>query len=206
MTLNNVIKKLFKFGIWLSNFMLLQLLWFLFTLVGLGVFGVFPATAAVYQVVYKWITHHTDISIYRTFKSYYKEYFIRSNIVGLIAVGFTLFLYLDLRISILYIQSLIFYYFILLVLFSFLIISLYLYTIQSRYSLSILNTFKQSFLIAFTSPLETLAMVISLIVILVLFWKLPFLAILVGIPLLIAPLVWFAYQACIKVEKKKLNK
>lgn len=205
MTLSSLIEKLLKFGMWLSNFMLLQLLWIVFTIVGFGIFGIFPATAAVYQVVYKWITKHTDISIYQTFISYYKEYFKRSNIVGLITLGILLFLYLDLRISLIYIRSFIFHYFILLILFIVIIISLYLYTIQSRYSLNISNTFKQSFLIAFTSPLETLAMIVCVALVSMLLWQLPFLAILVGVPLLIAPLVWFTYQACIKIEKKKLN-
>lgn len=205
MTLDSFIKVLYKVGDWLAKLMFLQLLWVVFTLIGLGIFGVFPATSALIAVIYGWLDEHTDIPIYKTFYTAYKRNFLRANLLGSVIVGVSLCLYVNFRISQTFIQSTVFHYFLIFISSLFLIITLYLFTVFKRYHLSILSYFKQSFLIASLSPLESLALLISTVFLLNIFYNLPFLFILIGIPSLYLPVVWFSYRGCKKVEKTKVE-
>lgn len=202
MNFNRIIIYLQKFGTWLAHFFFLYILWIVFTVMGLGLLGLFPATSAVFYVIYNWFNKHTDIKILPTFTYFFKEYFFKSNIIGFISVGIGLFLIFDLRVSLLLIQSPVLYYIILFLSIIFLVITLYIFTVFSRYELNIKDTFKQSFFIAIASPIETIAMIICLVLIILLYWIIPLLAFLFGPILPIFLFVWFAYQACIKVENK----
>ena len=184
--------------------MYLHLLWVVFTILGLGVFGIFPATAALFLVIYKWIEKDFEIPIFKTFFSEYKKQFIRSNGLGLILVGIGVFLYIDIKISQQFIQSYPIHLLILLVSILYLIISLYFFTIFARYELSFFSYFKQTIFIAFARPIESFAMILSLIVLSYVFSLLPVLMVLAGSSILACPLVWFACRACVHIEQKKV--
>ncbi|MFC4319955.1 YesL family protein [Litchfieldia salsa] len=77
------------------KFVTLNLLWIIFTIVGLGVFGIMPATAAVYSIYRKWLNNEEVPSLYKSFWKFYKESFISSNIIGLLIFIIGLILYLD---------------------------------------------------------------------------------------------------------------
>lgn len=68
--------KLFQtFSEWLFRLMWTNLLWIGFTILGLGIFGIMPATVAMFTVVRKWQMHETEISIWSVFKeTYFKEW------------------------------------------------------------------------------------------------------------------------------------
>ncbi len=73
-----------------------NLLWFVFTLLGLGVFGFMPATTALFSVMRKWIMGKTDIPICKTFWQAYRGEFFRSNVIGLILAAVGIIIYVDL--------------------------------------------------------------------------------------------------------------
>jgi len=83
---------------WIWRIALVNILWILFTLTGFIIFGVMPATVALFTVVRKWNMKEVDIPISRVFFQTYKKEFLHSNIVGLImgAIGF--FLFYDFRL------------------------------------------------------------------------------------------------------------
>lgn len=192
------------FGNWLAKVMFLHLLWIGFTLLGLGVFGIFPATAALFTVIHKWFDDHYDIKIFRTFLATYKEQFLKANGLGIILAVVGIFLYWDIKISQHLIQSFYFHVFLLGIFFIYVLVVLHFFTVLARYELKFFQYFKQTFLIAIARPFESIAMVVSLILLSYVFFYVPVLLFFAGVGMTACPLVWFTYRACILIEEKKL--
>ncbi|KLT18613.1 hypothetical protein AA980_09445 [Neobacillus vireti] len=79
------------------QFAYLQLLWIIFVIIGLGAFGIFPSTAAMFSVVRKWIMGEVDVPVFKTFWKTYKTEFIKVNGLGWILVAIGWLLYIDLH-------------------------------------------------------------------------------------------------------------
>lgn len=182
--------------------MYLQVLWYLFTAIGLGVLGVVPATLATAAVIHKWFKNGTDIPIFKEFWSTYKKAFIQGNGLGLIWVALGLFFYADYVISRDFIQSFYFHAFIVLVIVFYTILVFHFLIIYNRYELRFLQYFKQTFLIALIRPFESLAMLVALLPLYYLYNFLPVLIIFMGVPLTLYPILWFSYRACAVIEEK----
>lgn len=77
-----------------SKMAYVNLLWIIFTIIGLGVFGFAPATVALFAVIRKWIMGDSDIQVFSTFLLNYRKEFLKSNLLGLIllSIGFILFI------------------------------------------------------------------------------------------------------------------
>ncbi|MCT8137049.1 DUF624 domain-containing protein [Anaerobacillus sp. CMMVII] len=71
----------------------LNLLWILFTVIGLVILGVFPASVALLSIIRKWLMKDTDIPIFKSFFFEFKKEFIRSNIFGFIFIFAAAILY-----------------------------------------------------------------------------------------------------------------
>lgn len=203
--LDGIFKWVYVFGNWLAKVMFLHLLWVVFTLLGLVVFGISPATAALFSVIHKWFDDHYEIPIFKNFYTVYKEQFLKSNGLGLILAGIGLFLYVDIKISQNMIQSFYFHIFLLIIFFFYVVVALYFFTIFSRYKLNFFYYFKQTFLIAIARPFESIAMIVSLVLLSYLFSYLPVLFVFAGAGITACPLVWFGYRACVQIEEKKLT-
>jgi uncharacterized membrane protein YesL len=67
---------------WIMRLAAVNLLWFLFSFLGLLVGGVFPATTAVLGVARKWILGDHELKLWKTFKQIYCQEFISSNVLG----------------------------------------------------------------------------------------------------------------------------
>lgn len=65
--MNGFIDGYYRFAVWITRFAYLNLLWIAFSLVGLGVVGFFPATAAMFAVVRKWVHGEKDIPVFQVF-------------------------------------------------------------------------------------------------------------------------------------------
>ncbi|MCD8510637.1 MAG: DUF624 domain-containing protein [Bacillus sp. (in: Bacteria)] len=66
------------------RFVALNILWLLFFLAGLGLFGFMPATFALFRIVREWIKGEKYIPLFSNFLKFYKEGFVTSNILGVI--------------------------------------------------------------------------------------------------------------------------
>ncbi|UCZ55225.1 DUF624 domain-containing protein [Bacillus shivajii] len=64
------------------RFIALNILWLLFFLAGLGVFGFMPATLALFGVVREWIKGEKDLPLFKTYLKLFKAEFVRSNLLG----------------------------------------------------------------------------------------------------------------------------
>lgn len=77
----NVLDNLFKL-IWTLAFV--NILWLLFSLLGVFIFGVFPATVAALSTMRKMVLEgDVDFSIWKHFTRTYKREFLHSNMLGL---------------------------------------------------------------------------------------------------------------------------
>ncbi|QXE00605.1 YesL family protein [Terribacillus sp. DMT04] len=80
---------------WVTRMAYVNILWLLFLLPGLVLFGFFPATTALLHVMQQWLQGKTDFPIFQTFLTTYKKEFLNSNKLGYIFVLLGYILYLD---------------------------------------------------------------------------------------------------------------
>lgn len=71
---------------WFVRLAYINILWILFSLVGLVIFGFFPATIAMLATLRQFLQKN-DPPVFKTFWGYYKTEFISSNKLGAIIAG-----------------------------------------------------------------------------------------------------------------------
>lgn len=158
---------LYKASNWVMRFAYVNLLWVLFTLVGLVLFGFFPATVALFTIIRKWIIgQQNEVLIFNTFWKIYRKEFLKSNLIGLIIIFVGYILYVDFLflstltgpfanvMSLLFITTLLLYG----------ITVLYIFPVYVHYEIKLMHCFKYAFIIGFSYPLITLLMILSFII------------------------------------------
>ncbi|MFJ5760908.1 YesL family protein [Neobacillus sp. NPDC093182] len=152
-----------KFLDWISRLAYLNLLWISFSLLGLIIFGFFPATVAMFAVARKWMLGNDEMSIFKTFWTAYKREFLKSNILGVIIVSIGLILYIDFQFvqhaansffSFLYVP----FFIITLIFISMLF---YIIPIFVHYDMKLSQVIKNSFFVMIMNPLSTFYMLIG---------------------------------------------
>lgn len=144
----------------------INLLWILFSLIGLVIFTVFPATIAMFTVIKK-IANLTeeegeDIKVFSTFWRSFREEFFKANGYGLIFIAIGSLLYIDFIFLKLYNEQLqILFPLLFLFILVFFITLLFFFPVYVHYKLGYFQYLKQSFFIAMTSPVETILLVLS---------------------------------------------
>jgi uncharacterized membrane protein YesL len=146
---------------WITKFAYLGILWMFFSLLGLILFGLFPATISTFVITRKWVQGYTDIPITKTFWQTYKKEFKKGNIIGFIYYIIGYLLYLDFQLianisnSALQITS----FSLVLISLVLLLTLLYLFPVYVHYEYTIIHVFKNAFLISVLRPLNTLMMI-----------------------------------------------
>lgn len=92
---NNGVWKIYYIANRMIHLAYLNLLWLLFTLLGLIAFGIFPSTVALFSVLRKWVKGEHDIPLFSNMIKVYKKEFFRSNLLGFIIVILGLILWVD---------------------------------------------------------------------------------------------------------------
>jgi len=161
---NRLIDWLYSFSFSILKCLLLNIKWMLFTLLGLVVFGIFPATAALFAIVKRWLQGDNYIP---SFYSIYKKEFVKSNLYGLLFAFIGAVLYCDLlmlqQTSIVFLQFL--YIPALVVSFLYLCAVASFFILSAHYQLSGLKLLKYSFIFPIIHPFFTAKMVFGLLVI-----------------------------------------
>ncbi|NYE03473.1 putative membrane protein YesL [Bacillus niacini] len=201
--MNGLVRVLYKVGDLLAKAMYLHFLWVVFTLAGLVIVGVMPATASVFSVIRKWLMKENDVPIFRTFINSYKSFFIETNLLGLIYFSIGLFLYFDLRIVNAELHMDLIRIFVFIAGFLYLSMCLFLLPVYVHLNLSKLNYIKQSFLIVFARPLETFLMLVSLVVSYYFFLYFPVVFIFAGTTIVSFPLMWIGMRSFNKIQIKQ---
>lgn len=86
---------IFKVADIIYRFVALNLIWLLFFVLGLGIFGFMPATVALFAVIRQWIKGEKGFKLFKTYWHYYKADFIRSNLIWLIFVAVFYIVYVN---------------------------------------------------------------------------------------------------------------
>ena len=94
-TLGTGLQKVFT---WVIRLAYLNFLWLAFTLLGLGLVGFAPATAAMFAVTRRWVLGEREVEIFDTFRCAYRADFIKANILGYLLLILGAALYLDVRL------------------------------------------------------------------------------------------------------------
>lgn len=70
-------------AVWISRLAIVNVLWIIFTIFGLGIFGFGPATAAMSSVISRWISSDQSFSVFRHFTNVYRNQFLKTNLIFL---------------------------------------------------------------------------------------------------------------------------
>ncbi|WP_077601747.1 YesL family protein [Oceanobacillus sojae] len=150
----------YNFCLWITRWLYVHFLWIGFTILGLGVLGIMPATAAMFAVVRKWVQGDTDKPIFPLFWKTYKQEFPRSNILGgiLFLIGYGLFIQYQILRSqeeaVYYVAS----FAILALAALFTVILLYFFPVFSHFKLSNIQYLLWPFMIGFLHPVLTIVL------------------------------------------------
>ncbi|WP_339282900.1 DUF624 domain-containing protein [Oceanobacillus sp. FSL K6-3682] len=150
----------YNFCLWITRFLYVHFLWGGFTILGLGVLGIMPATAAMFAVVRKWVQGDGDRPIFPLFRKTYKQEFLRSNILGgiLFFIGYGLFIQYQILRSqeeaVYYVAS----FAILALAVLFIVILLYFFPVFSHFKLSNIQYLLWPFMIGFLHPVLTIVL------------------------------------------------
>ncbi|KPC99769.1 hypothetical protein LR69_02005 [Geobacillus sp. BCO2] len=84
--------KLYRACEWITRLAYINLLWLVFTVFGLVILGIAPATVALFTIVRKWLLFHDhDVPVLKTFVRTYKGEFWRANRIGLLLMAAAIF-------------------------------------------------------------------------------------------------------------------
>lgn len=80
---------------WITKIAYINLLWIVFSIAGLLLFGIMPATIAICTVVRKWFLKEAEFAIFPVFVSTYKQEFFSANKLGVLLLLSACFLLAD---------------------------------------------------------------------------------------------------------------
>lgn len=188
----------------LVKLIMLNLLWLLFTILGIGVFGFMPATASVYLIIRKWMNGEEIGNLLAEFWEHFKTSFVKVNLVGLVFLLIGLFLYLDFQILIgteeligkillaaIMMLSLIYF-----------ATFLHFFPIFARFEMKVFDYLKLSLVMAMSNPFTTILMVLWLFVVGILSLKYTVLIPLVLVSLICLGVNWLSVR---RLETKEIN-
>ena len=179
----------------------LNLLWVLFTIIGLGIFGIMPATVAMFTVSRKWVIGERGVPIFKTFIKSYKEEFIRANVLGLLLFCFGYLMYQSFQLLALF-EGVIFQFFSFIylgILLVFKITLLYIFPVITHFDIKIVNVLKNAFLIGITHPIHSLMMIVGSILTIAVLWVIGLVPVFIG-SLLSFVIMWLANKSFLRLD------
>ncbi|MFJ5621892.1 YesL family protein [Peribacillus loiseleuriae] len=162
--------KLFTVCEWIIRLAFVNLLWILFSIAGLLVFGIMPASVALFTIVRKWQMKETDIPVLKTFLTVYRQEFKRSNGLGfclLLSGTFLIFDFLYLRTVHGALQIALLVPLMIIAAF-YITIALYILPVYVHYDLKMITNLKNAFFLGVLNFHMTLLMLVTLAAIMIL--------------------------------------
>ncbi|GGP13261.1 YesL family protein [Oceanobacillus neutriphilus] len=199
---------LYRITEWITRLAYVNLLWILFTLMGLVVFGAFPATVSLCTVERQWIKKDTNVSVWMTFWNTYRNEFLKANAVGYIFLIIGLVIYIDMRVfqgssNILF--SYVSYIFLIILIF-YMFVGMFLFPVYVHFELKVLQYFKQTFLVAILNPFAIVSIAVSILITYFIMFYMPPLLIFFGISVLAFITMWLTLRSIDKLQVKFNNR
>ncbi|WHY85675.1 DUF624 domain-containing protein [Neobacillus novalis] len=95
MAMGSLSSWLYRMCEWITRLVYVNLLWIGFSLLGLLLFGVGPATSSMFMIIRKWVIGQEDVKVFSSFWRAYKKDFWKANLLTLFLVAAGFLLYLD---------------------------------------------------------------------------------------------------------------
>src|SRR5699024_8952222 len=143
--------KLYNILEWITKFAYVNLLWFVFTLAGGIILGLYPATVAMFAMVRDWLRGKSDLPVLKTYCNYYKADFFKSNLLGI-------FFYITLNEQLTWTHIPLFAFTLVVILFLF-----YVFPSFVHFDLKVIPLIKNAFLIMIISPSYSFLIIVSLV-------------------------------------------
>ena len=194
MVLRDLGSSLYMMLEWITRFAYLHLLWVLFTLAGVVILGIYPSTTAAFAIMRKWLHGESELPVFKTFWTYYRNEFWKSNHLGLYITIILFVILVDLFyitsmvessfswISVPLLAGMLFFSFLL----------LYIFPVFVQFDQSVLMTIRTAFLLMLISPIQIVMLIICLLAIAVIVWFFPAIGFIFGISLYAFVSVWVA--------------
>ncbi|WP_318616423.1 YesL family protein [Sporosarcina sp. YIM B06819] len=161
---------------WIWRVVAINFCWIGFTILGLGIFGFFPASVALFTIVRKWLNKDTDAPLLKTFSRVYFKEWKRTNGIALVYYALGIFLFIDIRI-VMELMTGMFSIFLLVFLYGvsiLLVLSVgYFFALYAHYELSTKDYIRQSFFHAATNISSTIMIGAGLFMVGFLLFKFP---------------------------------
>ncbi|MGN8645876.1 YesL family protein [Gracilibacillus sp. HCP3S3_G5_1] len=195
--MNKGISVYITIGEWIFKILLLNLYWFIFSILGLFVAGIFPATAALFATIRQDIKSENDIKLFHEFIHYYKQAFIQSNILGYILTIAAAILLFNIQIlgrldSSLLNSTLMVMTYILLAIIA--LVAVFIFPIYVHYQFSVLGYIKYSAILVIGKPLHAIAMLALIAATIYLYYLVPGFIPALGVSLLAYIIMRTAYS------------
>lgn len=190
---------------WIMRLAYVNILWIVFSFVGIIILGFFPATTGMFSVIRKWVQGDSDIPIFTTFWDSYKKEFLKSNLLGLILSLIGYIIYIDfvfLRQGVDGFLQFTYYPLLIVILLYFLVL-LYVFPVFVHYEINIFQVIKNAFLLMIMSPLITIMMIVGLVISFYVMRALPGLTPFFTGSILAYVIYWSVNFAFAKVERYK---
>lgn len=176
----------------------------------LAPFTVFPASAALFTVVRKWVMGNTDVGTFRTYFQGYKENYLKSMLGGIIYTLMFVIMYVDVTVYMTQMPNFRIVGILMLVLMIILSVSMFnFFSIVVHYQMSFKQVMTNSILLTIARPIRVFSTLIAAAVLAYIGLRYPALYI-ICIPTLIAMAAFFNFYATynklqLQVEQKKLK-
>ncbi|MBP1969258.1 putative membrane protein YesL [Virgibacillus natechei] len=192
---------------WIVKFAYLNVLWFLFMVLGLGIFGIFPATIAMFTIIRKWIMGDTNRRMFPLFWETYKTEFIKSNKLGVIFAVIGFILYIDLLFVFTVENTYAGYLFFPLIMMAlvYVLTLLYVFPVYVHYDITIRQTIKNAFFIMVFSPISSALLVLSIFTLWFLAISFPAVIPFFSVNVLSWLVMYFANHSFLKIQRKQVN-
>ncbi|SEQ66064.1 YesL family protein [Piscibacillus halophilus] len=158
---------------WIMNLVYINLLWFVFTLLGGIILGIVPATVTLYTIIQKWIQGHHEFKLHEEFWKLYKQTFLESNklyiLIGPLMVIISINLLFIVKQGTFQIVHIPFWMIILILGLTL----LYIIPTYNYFELPLLGVMKNALLIMLVSPVQNLFLLLSLGSLLIIYYFIP---------------------------------
>lgn len=201
--MENLTKKSVRFGEIILFIARLQLYWFA-SVFRLGILtGIFPSTATVIDYLFKSFKDLDDASLLknRNFIEASKTHFKPANILGFVTLMIGLLLYIDWRISLVFINNWFFQFLLFLLTMVVATTLIYVLPCYVRYTMPLKAYFKQAFFLMLCNIPSSIAIFLGSLLMVVVFLTFPIVTI-APVPLALLPTAWFSYLAMQRLEKQ----
>ena len=146
----------------------LNLLWILFSLGGLIIFGIAPSTVALFAVIRKSMIHKDkEFSVFKEYFGIFKKEFLRSNILGIFLGVFVVLIWINFNIlkTITVIPNILLVSFFAFLLVICLVIFLYVFPVYVHFDITLKKVISTSLILGVGNFFYTLFMVLGLYII-----------------------------------------